>query len=223
MFKVAIGFAAALLLAASVQAEPPRMAVEVACLSQARSESSDTFLKEKLSAALKQSKVATEGLPRFLAEWFAEQDRSQFNVDLLTVKLPLGEEVEVTMQRGLGGQPEGEVADGSVEFPRPLGVTMILRGEENEQGQVDIQGRFEKRGQDDRLATSKTDPESDKPVQVAGMKTFWVDTQITLDWKVPAVLGGLVSEKKQNGKTEIVETVVILRASRGNPVFRSGS
>ncbi|RCS54604.1 hypothetical protein DTL42_05580 [Bremerella cremea] len=128
---MAIGIAVTLLLVVSAQAGSPRMVMEVACISQARSEPGETSLKEELSAALKQSKVATEGLTPFFEQWFAEQDRSQFNIDLLTLKLPLGEEIEVTTQRALGWQPDGEVADGSVEFPRPLGVTMILRGEEN--------------------------------------------------------------------------------------------
>lgn len=199
------------LISATLYAESPKVTIEVSIVARSQVKTNHLSFKEELATALHDSEVSTESLPRFFEVWFRDQNRRQFTIDLLEAKIPLGEEVEVRTQRGLGFTAGGEVADGSAEFPLPLGVEAILRCQEGKNDQFDVNFRVSKRNRDDRTEVWKQSEMEGKSIRVAGVRSFWIDSKLTLQPNMPEVVGGMISETKKNGQVETEETVVVIR------------
>lgn len=209
------------LLAAPTMAAAPKMLVEMALVVRTQDESEETSFEEEISMALQKSDVAQQGLARFLEKWLVGKQRSRFTIDLLSVKSTMGEEVEVTMQR-LPSSPAGnEFGDGNFENLRPLGVSVTLQGEENEQGKINLRFRFDKRTE--AVGRDVWKQENGKSIRVPGYRIFGVQPEMTLEPNVPSVLGGLIHGETTNGKTVVQESVLIIRVVPVTKTTKSGS
>lgn len=191
----------------SVVAASPRVLVEVAYVVRTQVKPEEKTLEEELTAAIEDSEVASEALNALLDKWLDGQDRSKFEIDCLEMKGPMGEALEMQTQRSIGADRKGEVTTG---LPATMKMGMFLevtaKESEEEEGKIDLTCRFQKRTPEEELSVP-----GPKGRSVLGFRTFMVDTSITIDPKVPSVLGGLISEKREKDQTEIREAVLIFR------------
>ncbi|PQO42236.1 hypothetical protein [Blastopirellula marina] len=209
----ALSFAVCVVSVGSVVAASPRVLVEVAYVVRTQEKPGEKTFEEEIAAAIENSEFATAGLNPLLDEWLDGQDRSKFEIDCLRIKGPVGETLEIQTQRSIGADPRGEVAnEGMTGFPAKLKmdvgmfVEVTAKESEEEEGNFDLAFRFQKRTPEEML--SVTGP---KGRSVLGFRTFMVDTSVTIDPKVPSVLGGLTSEKREKDQTQIREAVLIFR------------
>lgn len=209
------------LLVAPAMAAAPKMVVEMALVTRTQDESEASSFEEGISAAIQKSEVTKQGLSRFLETWLAGKERSRFTIDLLRVKSTMGEEVEVTTQRVPGSPAGSEFGDGNHENLRPLGVSVTLQGEENDQGNIDLRFRFDKRTEIEGHDVWKQ--ENGRSIRVPGYRIFGVQPEMTLEPNVPSVLGGLIHGETKDGKKVVQESVLIIRAISVAKTTKSGS
>ncbi|PQO38211.1 hypothetical protein C5Y97_09075 [Blastopirellula marina] len=209
------------LLVAPVMADGPKMLVEMALVVRTQDESDEATFEEEISAALQKSDADQQGLARFIERWLSDKERSRFTIDLLSVKSTMGEEVEVTTQRVLSSPTGSEFGDGSIERLRPLGVSVTLQGEENDQGNIDLRFRFDKRTEIEGQDVWKQ--ENGRSIRVPSYRIFGVRPEMTLQPNVPSVLGGLIHGETSDGKRVVRESVLIIRAVPAAKTTKSGS
>ncbi|QDU76469.1 hypothetical protein Pan97_35190 [Bremerella volcania] len=202
-----------------VIAQSPRVMVELAFVSRT-AQSSEQPLKEEFEKQLQQSELAKEGLIPFLDDWLRGKDRDLHEVDLMQLKVSLGEEVEFVTRHSLAAEfqdPKAmfHMADISTMPGENLlsdGLDATVRTKQKPDGKIVVDFRFGKR----MPATMEKAAGSDEPV-VPLLHRQWINSNAELSSGETLVLGGLLRSQKKDGKDLMQELTILVRVHRADP------
>lgn len=203
--------------------ELPRVMVELAFVLRDRPSADQTPLKEEFEQLLKETELAKEGLIPFLDDWLRGKDRHLHEIDLMQLKIPLGEEVEVATRHSLTTEfqdPKAmfEAANTPVFAGMGLlddGLSAVVRTEQKPDGKIHVKFRLEKRMPAVLGKSDEGDVSDDPPVPM--LRRRWIDSQLDLHPRQAAQLGGLLQTQRKNGKEVTQELAILVRVHLADP------
>ncbi|MBA2117261.1 hypothetical protein [Bremerella alba] len=204
-------------------AQSPRVMVELAFVSRIQQRTDQTPLKNQFETMLPQSKLAEEGLVPFLDDWLRGKDRDLHEVDLMKLKIPLGEEVEFATRHSLATKfTDPKSMFDAADIPKMPGDGLLsdgldatVRAEKLPDGKIRVRFRFGKL----MPPTMEKDESSDKPdaPQVPGQHRQWINSGNDLTPQQTAVLGGLLQSVRKDGKNVTRELTILVRVHLADP------
>jgi len=201
--------------------QSPRVMVELAFVVREHPSENQPPLKEEFGKLLPQSDLAKEGLIPFLDDWLRGRDRDQHDVDLMQLKIPLGEEVEFTTRHSLSSESQDPKAIfEAAEIPRMPGEDLLgdgleatVRTKQRPDGKIRVRFRFGKR------MPATTMPSDAKPgaPPVPVLHRRWVTTTVDLEPRKPVELHSLLQSEQENGKRSSPEMAILVRVHLADP------
>ncbi|PQO27455.1 hypothetical protein C5Y96_18125 [Blastopirellula marina] len=209
------------ILPAIAAAQSPRVMVELAFVTRVRLSTEQPPLSEEFEKQLEDSKLAQEGLVPFLDQWLRDKDRDLHEVDLMQLKIPLGEEVEFTTRHSLAAEfadPKGMFEGANIPMMPGMGLldetlNATVRTDNTPDEQLLTRFRFEK-----HMPTTTLENVNDPgapPVPVLHRQA--VSTRIKSESGKTTVLGGMLKIKNIEGKEFKQDLAVLVRVGLADP------
>lgn len=195
--------------------QSPRVMVELAFVSRTGQSEDEPSLKEEFENQLADSDLANDGLVPFLDAWLRRQDRNLHDIDLMKLKIPLGEEVEFATRHSIRPElPDPKAIFEAADIPLMPGEGLLsdgldatVRADQKPDGRILTRFRFNKSIPATMKGAASDDQEEGPPVPVLHRQA--INTRIELESQETYVLGGLLQVKRK-GDQEVTQELAIL-------------
>lgn len=203
--------------------QSPRVMVELAFVTRTGQSDEQPSLKEEFEKQLEGSELAKDGLTPFLDDWLRGKDRDRHEVDLMKLKIPLGEEVEFATRHSI----LPELQDPKAIFDAadiPLmpgegllsdGLDATVRADQKPDGRILTRIRFNKSMPATMKAVASEDQPDRPPVPVLHRQA--INTRIELASQETYVLGGLLQAKRQDDQEVTQELAILIHVHLADP------
>lgn len=204
-------------------AESPRVMVELAFVTRIQQPNDPSPLKEEFEQLLPDSELAKEGLVPFLDDWLRGKNRDLLEVDLMQLKIPLGEEVEFATRHLLPAEFEDpntmfEAAGVPMRPDMGLvhgGLSAVVRAQKKPNEKVHIKFRVMKKMPAAMELSEDEDRSGERPLPI--LRTQWTDTELDLELRQASVLGGLLQKTSKDGEDITRELVILVHVHLAEP------
>jgi len=200
----------------------PRVMVELAFVFRGEPADATLDLREEFEKALPQAEHAQEGLLPFLDNWLRGKDRDQHEIDLMQVKIPLGEEVEFVTRHSLTSKfDDPKAMFEAAGIPMMPGEDLLsdgleatVRADQTEDGKIRVRFRLDKRMPATSMPNDKSDDPNAPPLPLLHRRG--VNTAVDLEPGQAIELSGLHANAEK-GKPRAKELAVLVRVQLADP------